>query len=169
MVGITRMGEFGADVSHINLHKTFAIPHGGGGPGMGPIGVKAHLAQFLPGNPLVKDSNAVSGHHNCGKIIGVLLCFFLQIIHINIPRGITFYNHHFHPRHHCTSGVGADVSHINLHKTFAIPHGGGGPGMGPIGVKAHLAQFLPGNPLVKDSNAVSAAMYGSASILPLAI
>jgi glycine dehydrogenase len=62
---------------------------------------------------------------------------------------------------------GADVSHINLHKTFAIPHGGGGPGMGPIGVKAHLAQFLPGNPLVKDSNAVSAAMYGSASILPI--
>ena len=62
---------------------------------------------------------------------------------------------------------GADVSHINLHKTFAIPHGGGGPGMGPIGVKAHLADFLPGNPLDKDSNAVSAAMYGSASILPI--
>lgn len=62
---------------------------------------------------------------------------------------------------------GADVSHINLHKTFAIPHGGGGPGMGPIGVKAHLAQFLPGDPLIKDSNAVSAAMYGSASILPI--
>ena len=62
---------------------------------------------------------------------------------------------------------GADVSHINLHKTFAIPHGGGGPGMGPIGVKAHLAEFLPGNPLERDSNAVSAAMYGSASILPI--
>ena len=62
---------------------------------------------------------------------------------------------------------GADVSHINLHKTFAIPHGGGGPGMGPIGVKAHLAEFLPGNPLEKDSNPVSAAMYGSASILPI--
>ncbi|MBT3195145.1 MAG: aminomethyl-transferring glycine dehydrogenase [Candidatus Ruthia sp.] len=62
---------------------------------------------------------------------------------------------------------GADVSHINLHKTFAIPHGGGGPGMGPIGVKAHLAEFLPGDPLIKDSNAVSAAMYGSASILPI--
>jgi glycine dehydrogenase len=60
MVGITRMGEFGADVSHINLHKTFAIPHGGGGPGMGPIGVKTHLAPFLPGNPLEKNSNAVS-------------------------------------------------------------------------------------------------------------
>jgi glycine dehydrogenase len=62
---------------------------------------------------------------------------------------------------------GADVSHINLHKTFAIPHGGGGPGMGPIGVKAHLAEFLPGDPLEKNSNAVSAAMYGSASILPI--
>ena len=62
---------------------------------------------------------------------------------------------------------GADVSHLNLHKTFAIPHGGGGPGMGPIGVKAHLAEFLPGDPLVPNSNAVSAAMYGSASILPI--
>ncbi len=62
---------------------------------------------------------------------------------------------------------GADVSHINLHKTFAIPHGGGGPGMGPIGVKAHLAKFLPGDPLDQNSNAVSAAMYGSASILPI--
>jgi glycine dehydrogenase len=62
---------------------------------------------------------------------------------------------------------GADVSHINLHKTFAIPHGGGGPGMGPIGVKAHLAEFLPGNPLKQETNAVSAAMYGSASILPI--
>ena len=62
---------------------------------------------------------------------------------------------------------GADVSHINLHKTFAIPHGGGGPGMGPIGVKKHLAKFLPGDPLKKNSGAVSAAMYGSASILPI--
>ena len=52
MVGIAAPGEFGADVSHLNLHKTFAIPHGGGGPGMGPIGVKAHLAPFLPTHPL---------------------------------------------------------------------------------------------------------------------
>ncbi len=58
--------------------------------------------------------------------------------------------------------IGADVSHINLHKTFAIPHGGGGPGMGPIGVKAHLAPFLPG-----EDGAVSAAPWGSASILPV--
>ncbi len=50
-VGLSRPGDYGADVSHLNLHKTFCIPHGGGGPGMGPIGVKAHLANFLPGHP----------------------------------------------------------------------------------------------------------------------
>ncbi|GGW44613.1 glycine dehydrogenase (decarboxylating) [Gemmobacter lanyuensis] len=61
--------------------------------------------------------------------------------------------------------IGSDVSHLNLHKTFAIPHGGGGPGMGPIGVKAHLAPYLPGNPMQADGGAVSAAPYGSASIL----
>ena len=61
--------------------------------------------------------------------------------------------------------IGGDVSHLNLHKTFAIPHGGGGPGMGPIGVKAHLVPFLPGDPREEDSGAVSAAPYGSASIL----
>ena len=61
--------------------------------------------------------------------------------------------------------IGADVSHLNLHKTFAIPHGGGGPGMGPIGVKAHLAPFLPGDPGTGQAGAVSAAPFGSASIL----
>jgi glycine dehydrogenase len=61
--------------------------------------------------------------------------------------------------------IGSDVSHLNLHKTFAIPHGGGGPGMGPIGVKSHLAPFLPGNPSMANSGAVSSAPYGSASIL----
>lgn len=66
--------------------------------------------------------------------------------------------------------IGADVCHLNLHKTFAIPHGGGGPGMGPIGVRAHLAPFLPGNPLVRSGGenaieAVSAAPFGSALIL----
>jgi glycine dehydrogenase len=50
-VGLSRPGDYGADVSHLNLHKTFCIPHGGGGPGMGPIGVRAHLAPFLPGHP----------------------------------------------------------------------------------------------------------------------
>jgi glycine dehydrogenase len=66
---------------------------------------------------------------------------------------------------------GADVSHLNLHKTFCIPHGGGGPGMGPIGVKAHLAPFLPGHPELDGGTApvgpVSAAPFGSASILPI--
>ena len=62
---------------------------------------------------------------------------------------------------------GADVCHMNLHKTFCIPHGGGGPGIGPIGVKAHLAPFLPGHVSEGTDNAVAAAAYGSASILPI--
>jgi glycine dehydrogenase len=62
--------------------------------------------------------------------------------------------------------IGGDVSHLNLHKTFAIPHGGGGPGMGPIGVRAHLAPFLPGHPETGGAEGpVSATPYGSASIL----
>jgi len=61
--------------------------------------------------------------------------------------------------------IGADVCHLNLHKTFAIPHGGGGPGMGPICVKAHLAPYLPGHVNQQTNGAVSAAPYGSASIL----
>jgi len=68
--------------------------------------------------------------------------------------------------------IGADVCHLNLHKTFCIPHGGGGPGMGPIGVKKHLASFLPGHPINAphgsgEAGAVSAAPYGSPSILPI--
>ncbi|WP_016955359.1 aminomethyl-transferring glycine dehydrogenase [Catenovulum agarivorans] len=69
--------------------------------------------------------------------------------------------------------IGSDVSHLNLHKTFCIPHGGGGPGMGPIGVKSHLAPFLPNHPVVqideldKANGAVSAAPWGSAGILPI--
>ncbi|SDB88110.1 glycine dehydrogenase (decarboxylating) alpha subunit /glycine dehydrogenase (decarboxylating) beta subunit [Sanguibacter gelidistatuariae] len=63
---------------------------------------------------------------------------------------------------------GGDVSHLNLHKTFCIPHGGGGPGVGPVGVAAHLAAFLPGDPLATDGAApVSAAPFGSAGILPI--
>ncbi|MCG5471265.1 aminomethyl-transferring glycine dehydrogenase [Micromonospora sp. LAH09] len=65
---------------------------------------------------------------------------------------------------------GADVSHLNLHKTFCIPHGGGGPGVGPVAVRAHLAPFLPGDPLgahVDSTPAISAAKYGSAGILPI--
>ena len=64
--------------------------------------------------------------------------------------------------------IGGDVSHLNLHKTFCIPHGGGGPGMGPIGVKAHLTPHLPGHPeLGDDTGPVSAAPFGSPSLLPI--
>src|SRR5262249_54905990 len=68
------------------------------------------------------------------------------------------------------AAIGADVCHLNLHKTFAIPHGGGGPGMGPIAVGAHLAPFLPGHAVIKTGGshaipAVSAAPWGSSSIL----
>jgi glycine dehydrogenase len=65
------------------------------------------------------------------------------------------------------AAIGADVSHMNLHKTFCIPHGGGGPGMGPIGVQAHLAPYLPGHVAKGGEGAVSAAPYGSAGILPI--
>ena len=78
------------------------------------------------------------------------------------------------PRWACVGpGITApDVCHLNLHKTFAIPHGGGGPGVGPIGVAAHLAQFLPGHPVVPCGGenaigAVSAAPWGSAGVLPI--
>lgn len=65
--------------------------------------------------------------------------------------------------------IGADVCHLNLHKTFAIPHGGGGPGVGPICVADHLVPFLPGHPvtLATENNTVSAAAYGSAGVLPI--
>ena len=62
--------------------------------------------------------------------------------------------------------LGGDVTHLNLHKTFCIPHGGGGPGMGPIGVKAHLTEHLPGDPL-SGEGAVSAAPFGSPTLLPI--
>jgi len=61
LVGLTRPGAFGADVSHLNLHKTFCIPHGGGGPGVGPVAVRSHLAPFLPGHPLVAPAEGAVG------------------------------------------------------------------------------------------------------------
>jgi glycine dehydrogenase len=61
MVGLARPGRFGADISHLNLHKTFCIPHGGGGPGVGPIGVRAHLAPFLPNHPLQPAAGPATG------------------------------------------------------------------------------------------------------------
>src|SRR5688500_19057563 len=68
LVGIARPAELGADVCHMNLHKTFCIPHGGGGPGMGPIGVKAHLAPFLPDHPVVTGVNPYDGEHSVGAV-----------------------------------------------------------------------------------------------------
>ena len=61
LVGLARPGRFGADVSHLNLHKTFCIPHGGGGPGVGPVAVRSHLAPYLPNHPLVADAGPATG------------------------------------------------------------------------------------------------------------
>ena len=61
LVGLARLGEFGADVSHLNLHKTFCIPHGGGGPGVGPVGVREHLAPYLPNHPLRPEAGPETG------------------------------------------------------------------------------------------------------------
>src|SRR5690606_24650913 len=61
LVGLARPGDFGADIGHLNLHKTFTIPHGGGGPGVGPVGAMAHLAPFLPNHPLVADAGPETG------------------------------------------------------------------------------------------------------------
>jgi glycine dehydrogenase len=74
--------------------------------------------------------------------------------------------------HTSPGAIGADVCHLNLHKTFAIPHGGGGPGVGPIGVAKHLSPFLPGHPIIKTGGQhaigpVSAAPYGSVGVLPI--
>ncbi|OOB91926.1 aminomethyl-transferring glycine dehydrogenase [Rathayibacter sp. VKM Ac-2630] len=63
LLGFARFGDFGGDVSHLNLHKTFCIPHGGGGPGVGPVAAKAHLAPFLPGHPLAQRLEHASGQH----------------------------------------------------------------------------------------------------------
>lgn len=79
MVGLSKFGEIGGDVSHLNLHKTFAIPHGGGGPGMGPIGVKSHLAPFLPGNP-VGGEGAVSGAaYGSGSILVISWAYVMMM------------------------------------------------------------------------------------------
>ena len=68
LVGLAKPGRFGADVSHLNLHKTFCIPHGGGGPGVGPVGVRAHLAPYLPGHPLRPESGPVGRGHPDGGV-----------------------------------------------------------------------------------------------------
>ena len=68
LVGLAKPGKFGADVSHLNLHKTFAIPHGGGGPGVGPVGVRAHLAPYLPSHPLRPEAGPLGRGHADGGI-----------------------------------------------------------------------------------------------------
>ena len=65
LVGLARPGEFGGDVSHLNLHKTFAIPHGGGGPGVGPVAVAEHLVPYLPGHP-----SQAAGRRSVGPVAG---------------------------------------------------------------------------------------------------
>ncbi|WP_245187723.1 aminomethyl-transferring glycine dehydrogenase [Frigoribacterium sp. PvP121] len=67
LLGVARFGEFGGDVSHLNLHKTFCIPHGGGGPGVGPVAAKAHLAPFLPGHPLAQHADRRTGASAAGE------------------------------------------------------------------------------------------------------
>lgn len=99
----------------------------------------------------IRDVTAIV-HKNGGQV-------YMDGANMNAQVGLT------HP-----FNIGADVCHLNLHKTFAIPHGGGGPGMGPIGVASHLAPFLPGHPVVdidqtERPTAISAAPWGSASIL----
>jgi glycine dehydrogenase len=81
-VGLARPGEYGADVSHLNLHKTFCIPHGGGGPGMGPIGVKAHLKRFLPGHPANGDSPVgpvSAAPHGSASILTISYIYILMM------------------------------------------------------------------------------------------
>jgi glycine dehydrogenase len=68
LVGYARFGDFGGDVSHLNLHKTFCIPHGGGGPGVGPVAAKAHLAPYLPGHPLAQSNDHVGLSHDGGPV-----------------------------------------------------------------------------------------------------
>lgn len=86
-VGLTSPGNIGADVCHLNLHKTFAIPHGGGGPGMGPIGVAAHLAPFLPKHPLVKTGGAKGIHSVSAAPYGSALVLLITYGYIKMMGG----------------------------------------------------------------------------------
>jgi glycine dehydrogenase len=83
-VGLTNPGNIGADVCHLNLHKTFAIPHGGGGPGVGPIGVAAHLAPFLPGNPLIKAGGEKAIHAVSSAPFGSALILLISYGYIKM-------------------------------------------------------------------------------------
>jgi glycine dehydrogenase len=86
-VGLTSPGNIGADVCHLNLHKTFAIPHGGGGPGMGPIGVAKHLVPFLPGHPLISTGGAQSIHAVSAAPYGSALILLISYGYIKMLGG----------------------------------------------------------------------------------
>ena len=90
-VGLTSPGNIGADVCHLNLHKTFAIPHGGGGPGMGPIGVKSHLAPFLPGHAVTRTGGANAMHAVSAAPWGSALILLISYAYIRMlgPDGLT--------------------------------------------------------------------------------
>ena len=90
-VGLTSPGNIGADVCHLNLHKTFAIPHGGGGPGMGPIGVKSHLAPFLPGHAITKTGGEQAMHAVSAAPWGSALILLISYAYIRMlgPKGLT--------------------------------------------------------------------------------
>ncbi|MGZ8261300.1 MAG: aminomethyl-transferring glycine dehydrogenase, partial [Caldimonas sp.] len=157
LVGVAAPGEFGGDVSHLNLHKTFCIPHGGGGPGIGPVCVAADLVPFLPGHAsggVDGRVGAVSGAPlgNAGVLpiswmyirmmgeAGLRRATETAILNANYvaTRLSERFELHFSGGVAAPGEFGGDVSHLNLHKTFCIPHGGGGPGVGPVCVAADL-------------------------------
>jgi glycine dehydrogenase len=86
-VGLSRPGDYGADVSHLNLHKTFCIPHGGGGPGMGPIGVRAHLKPFLPGHPVIDGETVAAVGPVSGAPFGSASILTISYIYILMMSG----------------------------------------------------------------------------------
>src|SRR5512142_2594698 len=86
-VGLTSPGNIGADVCHLNLHKTFAIPHGGGGPGAGPIGVAAHLTPFLPSPPVMKVGGAQGIHAVSAAPYGSALILLISYAYIKLMGG----------------------------------------------------------------------------------
>ncbi|TMB08490.1 MAG: aminotransferase class V-fold PLP-dependent enzyme, partial [Deltaproteobacteria bacterium] len=126
ILGRFKPGEAGFDVMHINVHKTFSTPHGGGGPGAGPVGVGEALLPFLPSPRTVHEAGALA---------------YMDGANLNAILG------RFKP-----GEAGFDVMHINVHKTFSTPHGGGGPGAGPVGVGEALLPFLPSPRILHEAD-----------------
>ena len=83
LVGIAKPGKFGPDVCHINLHKTFCIPHGGGGPGMGPIACKKHLEVFLPKHSVIKDCGPSNRYWCCFRCPLGELKYFINLLDVH--------------------------------------------------------------------------------------